>query len=305
LLKTISKKRLLTAGGIALLIIAIIISFGFWLYSSPIGNPKIKVFKQLNLPVAKAGSGLIGGRELFSRYEIAALLYGSEKGFQATQTQSDILDRLIEIKKLESVAGSLGISISAEEVKTEYDRIAGQEGGAEKFEKMLSDQYHFTPDQFRQKSLAPDVLKTKLAISFYNDKTLNSALYKTLEIVNSKLAQNPATFSDLAKTYSEDPATSKFGGDSGDIPNADLAPEFQEALKDAQPEQVVTVTTRFGIYVVKVVNRKDDSVAGGSIHFQSILLNYGKIDPKITESAFTKWYNGQTNNIKVKKYINL
>jgi parvulin-like peptidyl-prolyl isomerase len=303
-LKNISKKRLLTAGGIVLLIIAIITSFGFWLYSSPIGPAKIKIFRQLNLPVAQAGSGLIGGGELFSRYEIAIKLYGNDKSFQATKAQADILDRLIEIKKLENIAGSRNIGVSNEEVAAEYNRIAAEEGGADKFEKMLNSQYYFTPEQFREKSLRPDVLKTKLAISFYNDKGLNPNLYKTLATVSAQLAQG-TSFSDLAKTYSEDLATSNFGGDSGTIPNADLAPEFQTGLKDIQPGQTTIIATRFGIYIVKVVNRMDDNVTGGSVHFQSILLNYGKIDSKATESAFTKWYNAQAKNIKVKKFINL
>jgi len=303
-LKNITKKRLLTTGGIILLAIAVVTSFAFWLYSNPIGNAKIKVLTKLNLPVAKVGSGFVNGRELFSRYEIANQLYGNDKSFLASQAQSDILGRLIEIKKLENIASSRNISVTDGEVNAEYDRIAIQEGGQDKLEKMLNEQYHFSPEQFKQKALRPDILKANLAISYYNDKGLNPNLYKTLETVNSRLSQN-ASFPDLAKMYSEDPATRQFGGDSGEIPNSDLAPELQAALKDVQPDQTITVTTRFGIYIIKVINRKDANVAGGSIHFLSIFLNYGKVNSQATESAFTKWYNGQANDIKVRKYINL
>lgn len=304
LLKNVTKKRLLIAGGIAFLVVAVLVSFGFWLYSSPMSTAKINLFKQANLPVAQVGSGFVGGRELFSRYDTATQLYGTDKNFEPGQAQADILNRLIEIKKLENIAAGRRISISDQEINAEYDRFASQEGGADKLEKMLTEKYHFTPEQFKQKSLNADLLKTKLAISFYNDKTLNPNLYKTLDTINNKLSQNES-FADLAKQYSEDSSTRQFGGDSGEIPNNDLAPEFQEALKDAEPGQTKTVSTRFGVYLVKVINRKDDSVAGGSIHFQSIFLNYGKIDPKVTESAFTKWYQPLANNIKVKKFINL
>jgi parvulin-like peptidyl-prolyl isomerase len=265
---------------------------------------KINIFKKVGLPVAKVGSSLVSGRELFSRYDLATQIYGQDENFQTTQAQTEILNRLIEEKKLENIANARGISITQQEIDSEYDRITKQEGGAENFTKILSEQYHFTPEQFKEKALAPDVLKTKLAISFFGDKTLNPNLYKTLETINSKLSEEES-FSDLAKTYSEHSATRQFGGDSGEIPVLGLAPELQVALQNTQPDETATVITRFGVYIIKVLNRKEDSVEGGSIHFQSIFLNYGKIDSKVTESVFDKWYESQMNNIEVKKFIKL
>lgn len=303
-IQKISKNKLPVVAGIALLILAVLATFLFWLYSSPIANNKIKIFKKLNLPVAKVDSGYIGGKELFDRYEIASQLYSKDQNFQSSKAQTDILDRLVEVKKLEQVALKRQVSISKEEADAEYDRLAEQEGGKEKFEKTLSEQYHFNAEQFKEKALVPDLLKTKLAINFYSDRALNPELYKTLTTVTDKLDAK-VSFAEVAKTYSEDSATKQFGGDNGEIPIKDLAPELQIALKKAEPEQTITAVTRFGIYIIKVLSIKEETVSGGSIHFQSIYLNYGKVDSKVTESAYTKWYKDQILNIEVKKFINL
>lgn len=302
--KSVTKKHLLIGSGIALLAVALLVSFGFWIYSAPMGQTKIKILEQLNLPVARVGSGFVGGRELFERYSLAGQIYGQDKNFQPAQAQADILQRLIEIKKLETIAAGQSVQVSEDELNAEYARIAEHEGGNEKFEEVLSEQFHFTPEQFKQKVLEHDIRKTKLAINFYDDQTLNPGLHKTLDQVSAKLEKG-GDFAEVAKMHSEDPATRQFGGDSGEIPVKDLVPELQEAIKDAQPGQTLTVTTRYGIYIIKTLNRKEDSVAGGSLHFQSIFLNYGNIDPKVTESAFTKWYEAEAANIKTKQYINL
>lgn len=303
--ENMTKKRLLLAGGILLLIIAALVSLGFWLYSAPYSSAKVKTFKKFDLPVARVGSYLIGGRELFNRHDLAEQLYNGSSGYDANQSQGQILDRLIEIEKMEIIAAQRGVKVTESELDAEYDRLADQAGGNDAFATTLKDKYHFTVEQFKQKALKPDILKTNLQINFYNDKSLNPELYATLDKVNAALKSN-TDFAEVAKTYSEDPATSQFGGDSGMIPLKDLAPEFQKELLGKQPNDIVTATTRFGIYVIKVINRKgDDGNGGGSIHFQSIYLNYGKFSSKENESAFSKWYKSQAGAIKEQKFINL
>lgn len=255
--------------------------------------------------MARVSSYLIGGRELFDRYDLAEQLYNGSSGYNTNQSQGQILDRLIEIEKMELVARDRGVKVSDAELDDEYNRLASQAGGNDAFISTLKDKYHFTVEQFKQKALKPDVLKTNLQINFYKDQSLNPALYSTLDKVNAAI-KSGTDFAEVAKTYSEDPATSQFGGDSGMIPLKDLAPEFQKELLGKQPNDIVTATTRFGVYVIKVINRKnDDGNGGGSIHFQSIYLNYGKFSSNETQSAFSKWYKTKADAIKTQKFINL
>lgn len=297
-------KRLPIIGGVLLLLIAAGISFGFWLYSSPTTQAKINILTKVNLPIAKVGKHYIGARELFSRYDMAVKIYGEDKNFSQNQALTDILDRLIEVEKLKSITDSQNITVSDGELNEEYTRIAEQEGGQENFQNLLIEKYHFSPDDFKQKALEPDLLKVKLAIVFYDNKELNPDLYKTLETIESKIDKNEP-FEELARAYSEDPATRQFGGDSGQIPIKNLAPELQKAINTTDQGETATITTRFGIYIVKLLSIKENDVEGGSVHFQGILLNLGKIDPKANESAFTKWYNTEVSKIKYKKFINL
>ncbi len=296
--------RLPIIGGVFLLVIAVGISFGFWLYSSPASKSKIAIFNKTNLPVAKVGSHYIGGRELFSRYDMAVQIYGEDKSFDTAQAKIDILDRLAEVEKLIILAEAKNLSMSTDEVDKEYARIAEQEGGQENFQNLLQEKYQFSPEYFKQKALEPDLLKVKLAIAFYKDKGLNPKLYETLEVVESKLKKG-VPFEELARTYSEDPATRQFGGDSGQIPINNLAPELKEIILNTEPGKTITVPTRFGVYIIRILSIKQDDLESGSVHFQSILFNLGKIDSKANESAFIKWYNSEVSKIKYKKFINL
>jgi peptidyl-prolyl cis-trans isomerase SurA len=70
-----------------------------------------------------------------------------------------------------------------------------------------------------------------------------------------------ASFSAVAEKYSEDPGSSDAGGDLGYIHRGDMVPEFEEAAFGLKADQVSgVIQTRFGLHILKVTDRQDDSV---------------------------------------------
>jgi peptidyl-prolyl cis-trans isomerase D len=70
-------------------------------------------------------------------------------------------------------------------------------------------------------------------------------------------AKKGAKFEDLAKKYSEDPATKDKGGDTGWIGRGQAMPELEKAAFGVPKGEVSDViTTQIGIYIIKVTDRE-------------------------------------------------
>ena len=84
----------------------------------------------------------------------------------------------------------------------------------------------------------------------------SKAMTKAKRVIN--LAKTGKSFSELARTYSEDPTTKELGGDLGWIPENIMTPEILGAVKDAKAGDIVgPVPTPFGYSIIKVTDRKD------------------------------------------------
>lgn len=75
-------------------------------------------------------------------------------------------------------------------------------------------------------------------------------------------------FSQLAKEYSEDPATSIRGGDLGFIKRGDLVTEYEEVAFSLEPNQVSDIVqTQFGYHIIKMIEKR-----GEKVHTAHILI---------------------------------
>jgi len=73
--------------------------------------------------------------------------------------------------------------------------------------------------------------------------------------------KNGEDFSKLAETYSEDPASSKRGGDLGLINRGDFVPEFEAAafaLKDGEISDIVQ--SQFGFHIIQMIERRGEKI---------------------------------------------
>ncbi len=81
-------------------------------------------------------------------------------------------------------------------------------------------------------------------------------------------------FSELAKTYSEDPGSASQGGDLGYFSRGTMAKPFEEAAFKAKIGEIVgPVKTNFGLHIIKVLDKKN--IDGElQVHAQHILLKF-------------------------------
>ncbi|MFO7891240.1 MAG: peptidylprolyl isomerase [bacterium] len=95
-------------------------------------------------------------------------------------------------------------------------------------------------------------------------------------------------FSELAKTYSQDPGSASKGGDLGYFSKGSMSQPFEEAAFNAEIGKVVgPVKTNFGLHLIKVLDRR--TIDGEpEVHAQHILLKYEasiETQEKIREDA--------------------
>lgn len=85
------------------------------------------------------------------------------------------------------------------------------------------------------------------------------ALKKISEI--KKKIDDGASFEELAKLYSEDPASAKRGGDLGLTSRGDFVPEYEEAafaLEDGEVSDIVQ--TQFGYHIIQMIERRGEKI---------------------------------------------
>ncbi len=89
-----------------------------------------------------------------------------------------------------------------------------------------------------------------------------------------KEARSGADFAKLADEYSEDPSVQTNHGDLGYFKRGDMDPAFEKAAFSAKPGEIIgPVKTRFGLHIIKIVDRKkEDGVE--KVRASHILLRF-------------------------------
>lgn len=289
--KAIVKKVIL--GVIGVVVIVVVIAAG-WLYFGQFNDAKAKAFRKVSLPMATVGSQVIGSHEFYSRFDLAESLYKSDPGYNSNETKGQVLDQLIDDAKLRMVAADHNIKASQEEIDAQYKAVVDQySGGSEdQFIQTLNETYHLTPTEFKEKVLTSDILQTNLNVWFNSQKDINKTAYDQLQGLQDKLQQGQA-FEDVVKAYTQDEATKDFGGDTGFVKLSELAPEFQKPLQGTKAGDTITVVSRYGLHIVKVVEI-DKSGSEPSYHLQQLFVQIG---------GFEDWYTKQTDAIKSRKLV--
>ncbi len=98
-------------------------------------------------------------------------------------------------------------------------------------------------------------------------KEAQEKAYEKAKMILEKIKQG-ADFAELAREYSEDPASAKRGGDLGMTSRGDFVPEFENTafkLRDGQVSGIVQ--TQFGYHIIKMIERR-----GEKIHCRHILI---------------------------------
>jgi peptidyl-prolyl cis-trans isomerase SurA len=124
-------------------------------------------------------------------------------------------------------------------------------------------------DKFKD-SLGVIPEKVKIAHIFRSPKSSTEAKEKAKEFAQAILdsIKNGADFAEMAKKYSEDPGSSKEGGDLGFVKRGVFYPEFEAAAFALQPGQISDVVeSPVGFHIIELIEKR-----GESIHARHILI---------------------------------
>lgn len=165
------------------------------------------------------------------------------------------------------------------------------------------------------------VIKPK-AGKIQNDNVLNLMLD-----IRSKI-ENGASFSDLAKQYSQDPGSAAKGGQLPFYSRGELAPEFEASALSMKPGELsMPIKTQFGFHLIQLQEKRGNtfrsrhilispqpspsdllksekyldslrtSIIADSITFQAAAKEYS--DDQLTSSAGGYFQDGQSGSLKV------
>jgi len=100
-----------------------------------------------------------------------------------------------------------------------------------------------------------------------------------LDNIRQQILNDSASFTQMARLYSDDPGSARNGGDLGMMKRGSLVPEFEAAAYNLRAEEISDVVeSEYGYHIIKLLERR-----GNNIHTQHILLK-----PELEEEDFQR-----------------
>lgn len=236
------------------------------------------------------------------------------------------LDRLIEKKLTEQKIRELNIKVTEEEIRQAIDDVRKQNNiptqealvAALAGQGLSFDQYRSQlQEQIEKLKLVSMEVRAKVQVGESEMReyyAANLATYKeeesfrarhiffktgakatAEELKRSKTtalavladARSGKDFAELAKSFSEDPAARKDGGDLGSFKKGDMQPELEKTILALKPEEISDlVTTPIGFHIIKL----ESKTAGATKPFESVKAEIEEIlYRKKSEERFSQW----------------
>jgi len=233
-----------------------------------------RVTQIVPFPIARQGGTLVAYenylfevRRYMHFYERQQKLdFSSQSGKdQLADYKKRALQKVIDDAYVKKLAEKNKITVSNQEIEDEITllRNQGRLGNSDQvLETVLEEFYGWSRNDLKR-SLKDQIIKRKLQA-----KLDTAATEKSNAAINELKAG--AKFEDVAKKYSDDPSKEK-GGEYGftiNKANSDLPTQVLAALLQLKPgEYSAVVNTGYSLEIVKVIDKKDDSITAAHIVF--------------------------------------
>lgn len=275
---------------LAALLIFVLVSW-LWLSVGTLTPAKEAIYSRLPFPAAIVNGHPISIKTYIQRYrlsEAAAQKTGQPMG----DLKTAVLTRLIQETELDILASQKSVAPNQAQLDREF--LAEQAQNPNLIATLAS--YGLSQEDYKNQLLKSSVAATNLTVWFYGQRTLNVAAYQQADDILAKL-NSGGKFGDLAKTYSQDQASKVLGGDEGFLDLGQILPEVQNAFLAAPLGQTKIVATRFGVEIIRLVDKDNQGQNGQQrLHLQQIYL---------PGSDFNAWYLNETKNFKIIKIVAL
>ena len=235
------------------------------------------------------------------------------------------VNELIVKKIIEAEIIKRGITVSDEDLKQYKEKMIEQVGGEANFKEVLA-KNKLNENQFNEmianeiqisrliNALSPINILDSDIKKFYDENKASKFAHPDMvrashilvkdkakaEEVLAKAKAEKADFAALAKQYSEDPGSSKNGGDLGFFAKEDMVKPFSDAAFKLKPDTVSDlVKSEFGYHIIKVTDRKKASVTPYA-EVKDEIKKYLENEKKV--SVLQKFIDGQKSLVKI-EYI--
>lgn len=178
------------------------------------------------------------------------------------------------------------------QIREEFQTIFREQLLAQRMESKITSNLRVTPQEvFKFYNNIPkdslpifpeEIYLSQLVVYPKVDESERQRITKKLKGFRKRV-QNGEDFSFLASLYSEDPGSSKVGGDLGFVKKGKLVPKFESvAFRLQEGELSNVVETKFGFHLIQMVERR-----GQEFNVRHILLK-PKISSRSIENAKSK-----------------
>jgi peptidyl-prolyl cis-trans isomerase SurA len=244
--------------------------------------------------------------QLIYSYEVQNKINVRSKPAEFEKLQKELLSRLVEQKILLTKAEEDTIMADEREVEQrvnqQIDYLIQQVGSEDKLEeafqspirKIRRDLHKDVADRLkiemlrRKKFQNIKIRRREVEQFFKSYKDSLPALRETVDISHillqvkagqsstevalqkieaiKKELETGADFAELARKYSEDPATAKRGGDLGFTERGDFVKEFEEVAFALEENEVSNIVlSQFGFHIIKLIERRGEKIRSSHI----------------------------------------
>jgi parvulin-like peptidyl-prolyl isomerase len=242
------------------LVVLIVFSGGIFVYRRPNSRAAKNFARLIPFPAALVGSRIVWVNEVFAQ-EGYTVFYGQKTNQmipEPSKIRADVLDRLIEVRLVESEISRHKISVSKKEVEASFETVASQSGGREQILTTLKDLYGMSESSFK------NLMRDQLVIDKLKREILATVSVRHILVADEKRAnelagqvKEGADFSELAKKESKDVQSREAGGSLGFIGRGQTVKSFEDVAFALEPGQISDpVQSEFGWHVIKVEEKK-------------------------------------------------
>ncbi len=236
------------------------------------------------------------------------------------QYSTEVLETLIANKIVELEAKKQGVTVSEDSIQSEYEEIIESYGGEEALQEALEANgltEESVRENIRMYQLTKNVIATGIDITdeevaqyFDNNK---ESYGQQEEVVASQILLEDETtakdvlkklkagedFSELAKAYSIDSATSENGGDIGTISRGQMDEAFEKAAFGLEKNSISDIVqTSEGYHIIKVT----DKVPAKEAVLKDVKEDvYASILEERINEEYTSWLDEKQEEYKIER----
>lgn len=191
--------------------------------------------------------------------------------------RNQVLERLIETLIVKNLSKKYDVETAGDEIDSQYQTIAEQNGGGEKLQTLLKENYDMTVAQFKEliyRSLLYEQLRQKFEndlrakvkvrhilikvgskASKKQEKKAKAQAEKVLKLINKE----GADFAKIARKYSQDKASKNKGGELPLFGRGDMVEAFENKAFEMDIGQISgLVKSRYGYHIILLENKQGE-----------------------------------------------